>query len=147
MNGRMKWSRFFLLAGSIILVGATWTLAQNNSALTLKECYRLALERSEAVGIQKELIKETEGLMLQSLSTALPKVAFAYSEKWQDVRPNNTFEGSLQEGKFTFTQPLFTGFKEFAAIGASKHVGKQRAEELRRAQQLLFTDVSDAFYF
>ncbi|MBF0331646.1 MAG: TolC family protein [Candidatus Omnitrophica bacterium] len=114
--------------------------------LTLRECYALTLKRSEAIAIQGELIKETEGLMLQSLSTALPKVAFAYSQKWQDARPNDTFGGSTPEAKFTFSQPLFTGFKEFAAISASKHLGKQRAQELKRAKELLFTDVSDAFY-
>jgi outer membrane protein len=135
----------------IFLIGITlWSgvaVAQSVSdGLTLKECYTLALKRSESIAIQKEYIKETEGLMLQSLSTALPKVAFAYSEKWQDVRPNDTFGGSTPEGKFTFSQPLFTGFKEFAAIGASKHVGLQRRQELKRAEELLFTDVADAFY-
>ncbi|MFH0754520.1 MAG: TolC family protein [Candidatus Omnitrophota bacterium] len=114
--------------------------------LTLRECYGLALKRSETVAIQSEVIKETEGLMLQSLSSALPKVGFAYSQKWQDVTSNDTMGGSTPEAKFTFTQPLFTGFKEFAAIRASKHLGKQRAEELKRAKELLFTDVSDAFY-
>jgi outer membrane protein len=114
--------------------------------LTLKECYDLTLKRSESIAIQVQLIKETEGLMLQSLSTALPKVAFAYSQKWQDVRPNDTMGGSTPEAKFTFSQPLFTGFKEFAAIGASKHLGRQREQELKRAKELLFTDVSDAFY-
>ncbi len=115
--------------------------------LTLKECYALALQRSESIAIQKEYIKETEGQMLQSLSTALPKVAFAYSEKWQDQEGNRSIGGSVPEGKFTFSQPLFTGFKEFAAIGASRHVGRQRQEELKRAQELLFIDVADAFYF
>ncbi|MBF0387755.1 MAG: TolC family protein [Candidatus Omnitrophica bacterium] len=114
--------------------------------LTLADCYRLALARSEAIGIQKELILETEGLMLQSLSTALPKVAFAYSEKWQDVYKGDSFHSNVPEAKFTLSQPLFTGFKEFAAIRASRHIGKQRAAELKRAEQLLLVDVSDAFY-
>ncbi|MBF0569852.1 MAG: TolC family protein [Candidatus Omnitrophica bacterium] len=115
-------------------------------SLTLKECYDLALKRSETIGIQKELIRETEGLILQSLGTALPKVAFAYSQKWQDEGKQQINGGYAPEAKFTLTQPLFTGFKEFAAIGASKHVGKQRQAELQRARELLFTDVSDAFY-
>ncbi|MEI6437629.1 MAG: TolC family protein [Candidatus Omnitrophota bacterium] len=129
----------------IVLAMGAYAVAQS-TPLTLKDCYQLALKRSETIGIQQELIKETEGLMLQSLSTALPKVAFAYSQKWQDLRPNDTFGGYQPEAKFTFSQPLFTGFKEFAAVRASKHIGKQRAAELKRAEQLLFTDVSDAFY-
>ncbi|MBF0122903.1 MAG: TolC family protein [Candidatus Omnitrophica bacterium] len=121
-------------------------LAHAADRLTLKDCYQMALKRSETIGIQKELIKETEGLMLQSLSTALPKVAFAYSEKWQDVAGQRHGDQYAPEAKFTLTQPLFTGFKEFAAISASKHIGKQREAELRRAKELLFVDVSDAFY-
>lgn len=117
-----------------------------SDGLTLKECYALALQRSESIAIQKEYIKETEGQMLQSLSTALPKIAFAYSETWQDQDGNRSIGGAVPEGKFTFSQPLFTGFKEFAAIKASRHVGRQRQQELKRAQELLFTDVADAFY-
>jgi outer membrane protein len=118
----------------------------NTDALTLKDCYALALKKSETVAIQKELINETKGLVLQAMSLALPKVSFAYTEKWQDVSPNDRFDGSQPEGKFTFSQPLFTGFKEFAAIGANKHIGLQRDAELKRARQLLLIDVSDAFY-
>ncbi len=130
----------------VIVAVLFWAVPALADGLTIKECYGLALKRSETIAIQAELIKETEGVMLQSLSTALPKVAFAYSQKWQDVKPNDTFGGSTPEARFTFTQPLFTGFKEFAAIGASKHLGKQREQELKRAKELLFTDVSDAFY-
>ena len=137
--------KIFLTAVFLISAGAV-SAQSIADGLTLKECYTLALARSESIAIQKEYIKETEGQMLQALSTALPKVAFAYSEKWQDARPNDTWGGSTPEGKFTFSQPLFTGFKEFAAIGASKHVGLQRRQELKRAEELLFTDVADAFY-
>ena len=114
--------------------------------LTLRECYALALKRSETIAIQKEYVKETEGQLLQAFSAALPRVAFAYSEKWQDITHNNTFGGASPEGKFTFTQPLFSGFMEFAAIAATRHLGKQRQLELKRARELLFTDVADAFY-
>ncbi len=114
--------------------------------LTLRECYELALKRSESIAIQKEYIKETEGQLLQAFSAALPKVAFAYSEKWQDLPHNNNFGGASPEGKFTFSQQLFAGFKEFAAIAATRHLGKQRQFDLKRARELLFTDVSDAFY-
>ncbi len=132
-----------LIAGTLALGVMS---ARAEDGLTLKDCYGLALKRSETVAIQQELIKETEGVMLQSLSTALPKVAFAYAQKWQDIYQGNSIHASQGEGKFTFTQPLFTGFREFAAIGASKHIGKQRAAELKRARELLLTDVADAFY-
>lgn len=157
-------ARFLSFLFVVVFIGAAFAATQNipvstavsnsesqsvkvvSAGRTLKDCYALALKRSDTIAIQRELIKETEGLMLQSLSTALPKVAFAYSQKWQDLKPNDTFQGYQPEAKFTFSQPLFTGFKEFAALSASKHIGKQREFELKRAQQLLFTDVSDAFF-
>jgi outer membrane protein len=147
-----KWRMFYLCIPLVLLPIAqaggeqVAELSVSEDSLTLKDCYTLALERSETIGIQKELIKETEGQMLQALSTALPKVAFAYSQEWQDVKTHDNFGGSSSVGAFTFTQPLFTGFKEFAALRASKSIGRQRKAELKRAQQLLFTDVSDAFF-
>jgi outer membrane protein len=135
-----------LLVLSALAIASPAFAAEESRALTLRDCYTLALEQSETLGIQKERIKETEGQMLQALSTALPKVAFVYSQEWKDQQDHRTFGGSESGAAFTFTQPLFTGFKEFAAIRGSKHVGKQRKAELKRAMQLLFTDVSDAFF-
>ncbi len=117
-----------------------------NAGLTLQNCYELALKRSETIAIKEEIIEETKGQMMQALSNALPKVSFAYSEKWEDEAKRGTLGRSEEEGKFTFTQPLFTGFKELAAVRASKHVGKQREAELKRARQLLLIDVADAFF-
>jgi outer membrane protein len=135
------------VAGMAFLFLAGAVAAQDlPDSLTLRECYALALVRSESIGMRKEYVKEAEGQMFQALSGALPQIAFAYSEKWQDQNGNRSIDGSTPEARFTFSQPLFTGFKELAAIGASKHVGRQREEELKRAQELLFIDVSDAFY-
>src|SRR5207249_4649365 len=53
--------------------------------------------------------------------------------------------GSYQ--RFTLTQPLFSGFKEFAAMAAAKAQHKERESQLLRAKQLLFMDVSNAFYY
>ncbi len=120
-------------------------LARADEALTLKECYQMALERSETVAMQGQVIKEAEGRFLQNLSTSLPKIAFVDTEKKQDTGSSSA-RTYFPERVFVFTQPLFTGFKEFAGIAASKAEHKQREQELLRAQQLLFTDVSDAFY-
>ena len=117
------------------------------TALTLPECYQLALKRSETIAINQELIKETEGRFRQALSTALPHVSFESTDKRQDGTGNSAFTlRNVPERKFTFTQPLFSGFKEFAAMAGSRAEHRQRIDEKVRAEQLLFTDVSDAFY-
>jgi len=133
-------------AKAVSVVKSVTEINELTEGLTLQDCYHLALKRSETIGIQKGLIKETEGQILQALSTALPNVSFSYSELRQDNGGEPFIQATTHEGKFVFTQPLFTGFKEFAAISGARHLGRQRDLELLRAKQLLFTDVSDAFY-
>jgi outer membrane protein len=140
-----------LLAPVLLLLGAACAPAVHAEGspleqATLKQCYELALKRSETVAIQAEVIKEAQARFTRSLSGILPQVVFADTEKRQDASSDSTQRRSLPESRFTFTQPLFSGFKEFAAIAASKAEQRQRKQELVRARQLLFTDVSDAFY-
>jgi len=138
-----------LKMSSLFFIGvACWSLSAfaQDSALSLTDCYRLALAQSETVAIQKEKIAETQGQMLQAFGTALPKVSFVHTESVQDVSHERAVRDRVGEDRFTFSQPLFTGFKEFAAIAGSKHAGKQREAELARARQLLFVDVADAFF-
>ena len=123
------------------------TIPSSQQPLTLNECYQLALKRSETIAIDQEIIKETEGRFLQALSAALPHVSFESSDKRQDGTGNSSFTlHNVPERKFTFSQPLFSGFKEFAAMAGSRAERRQRIQEKVRAEQLLFVDVADAFY-
>lgn len=114
--------------------------------LTLEECYQLALKQSERIAVQESLIKQAEGQFLQSLSTILPSIDFFYSQEYQDDGRNSSVRTPVPEAKFVFSQPLFSGFKEFAAINAGRAQERQRDYEKIRAEQLLFMDVADAFY-
>ncbi|MCR4336874.1 MAG: TolC family protein [Candidatus Omnitrophica bacterium] len=118
------------------------------SCQTLQSCYQMALKQSEIVAVQRELITEAEGRILQLLGAILPDVSYSYSYERQDSGgTGSSFRQETPEGKFTFSQPLFSGFKEFAAIAAGRSQARQREHELNRAKQLLLRDVSDAFYF
>ena len=121
--------------------------APDAAPLTLADCYALALKRSETIAINQELIKETEGRFLQALSGALPRVSFSSSDKRQDGSGGSAFTlRNVPERKFVFSQPLFSGFKEFAAMAGSRAERRQRIEEKRRAEHLLLIDVANAFY-
>lgn len=139
--------RILFIAGVFVSLLMVPAVQAENGIFTLQACYMLALERSESIGIRKEAIAETEALMLQALSTALPTITYAYSQKLQDTASQRSLPGAVPEGKFTFSQPLFTGFKEFAAIAASRHTGESRRQALKRARELLYKDVSDAFFY
>ncbi len=131
--------------------GASGPPPQPN-AFTLEECYRMALAQSETIAIQQEVIVEAEGRFQQVLSGLRPRVGFSYSYQRQDDSGGGGgtrglfVQGERQDSKFTATQPLFSGFKEFAAIKAAEAEGRARASDKIRAEQLLFQDVVDAFY-
>jgi outer membrane protein len=114
-------------------------------ALTIFDCYKLALKQSEVIATKAELIKETEAHFLQALSVVMPSVSFVATQGRQDVVTAPSPRSSY-ERKFVFKQNLFSGFKEIAGISGSKLERSQRVNEKIRAEQLLFTDVSDAFY-
>lgn len=134
---------FFVFFG-VLLVQPEAVLEDVSQALTLSECYQLALKQSELIAVDAQKIKEAEGRFLQSLGTLLPQVSFAREQTREDAQSSSAH--NKYEQKFVFQQALFSGFKEFAAISAGKYEKKQSFSEKARAEQLLFADVSDAFY-
>jgi outer membrane protein TolC len=115
----------------------------DENALTLSECYRLALKTSERISIDKERLNEMEGFFIEAFGQFLPHVTF--SSKDVTTRYPGSTSGTF-ERKFVFTQNLFTGFRELAALQGSRMAYDQRVYEKTRAEQLLFVDVSDSFY-
>lgn len=125
------------------------------SALTLAGCYRLALERSETQRIQEEQIEQAEARYRQALGSALPRVHVAGSELIQDVSGIGGGEGGVggtltrrerPEAKVVLRQPLFSGFREFAAMSSSKAEGRRERLLFTRASSRLLLDVAQAFY-
>ena len=115
-------------------------------AFTLQDCYRLALKQSELIAIDSEKIKEAQAHFIEAFGSLLPQVSFARTDTREHSQASPSFNRNFEQ-KFVFTQALFSGFKEFAGIKASKFENKQRANEEIRAKQLLYVDVADAFYF
>ena len=116
-------------------------------SLTLAECFALALKRSETLAIQQEMIAASEGRFLQALGTALPSVSFVSSDTRQDGSGGSAFTlRHVPNRRFTFTQPLFSGFKEFAAMRGARAERHQRRYLKTRAQHMLFVDVADAYF-
>ena len=150
MNKIMK-----LFIKGILVIGIFFLMFSESFAegikpgkLTFEDCYRLALKQSETIAINSEVIREAEAHFMQALGTILPQVSFVWTQTNQDSeRAFSSFNhnGSF-ESKFVFKQTLFSGFKEFAGMTGSSLERKQRISEKKRAEELLFVDVSDAFY-
>jgi outer membrane protein len=118
--------------------------ADINEPLTLADCYKLALKQSELIAIDAEQIKIAQAHFLEAFGTIMPQVSFSRVETRNQSSSITT--DKTNESKFIFTQELFSGFKEFAAMKGGKFEKSQRQMEKWRAEQLLFVDVSDAFY-
>ncbi len=126
-----------------------------NTPLTLRACYELALKRSETVAIQKEEIEEAEAQIFEATSEALGDVDFVM-EKFHQANPagggdsssiGRTFtDPERLESRFTISQPLFRGFRALGALTGAGSLTKQQKEEWFRAKELLFLDVANAFY-
>lgn len=119
--------------------------AAAEETLGLFDCYRLALKQSEEIQIHEERIKEAEARFQRAHSSILPRASLIAKEIREEEGGASAFKAA-PERKLNFSQPLFRGFKEFSAMASTKALTQSRIYEKRWAEQLLFLDVSDAFY-
>ncbi len=129
---------------------------ESKTYINLRECYELALKRSETLAISKEQIERAEASFFRATSEALGDVSFVVTSTRQDVRKESSSESSSvgstltarerTESKFVISQPLFQGFKSLGALMGAGNLRSQRKNEWIRAQHLLFLDVARSFY-
>ncbi|OQA55007.1 MAG: Outer membrane protein OprM precursor [Candidatus Omnitrophica bacterium ADurb.Bin277] len=120
----------------------------SNAPLTLDECYRLALVQSETIAIQEQAIKRAEAQIFTALSHGLGDVNYVWTRQLQDItkEEGGNIDPDRTENKFTFSQPLFQGFKAMGAITGAGSYTKEQKQLWIRAKQLLYLDVARAFY-
>lgn len=116
------------------------SLPAHATPLTLDEAYRLSLVRSESLAIEKEDIAQARARFYRSFHYFLPNTHFIKTRLERDV------DDDTSESKFTFSQPLFSGFREFAALAGSGADRKTHVYDYERAKELLFIDVMEAYY-
>ncbi len=145
MKNPIKYIIIMLLLPAVCFSAETAGPADENAPLTLRDCYKLALKESELIAIDAEQIKIAEAHFLQAFGTLMPQVSFTRYDLRQHSPSSPQYNKSFQQ-QFVFTQELFTGFKEFAQMAASKYEKREDENAKIRAEQLLFANVSDAFY-
>lgn len=120
-------------------------------ALTLDEYFAAALKRSETVATQIELIRQAEEHYTQANSALRPSVNGVASYTRQDPIPAGELSTSTSPNrqslaKLTATQPLFRGFREFAALRQTQALLGAQDQDYRNARTQLFKDVVQNFY-
>ncbi len=128
------------------------TEAQKIPSLTLPEAYQLALKKSETVALSFEEINQAQARFYRSFDYFVPKASFVMSTTYRDTAGGesggfgDTGRPSSPLNYFTFSQPIFSGFKEIAALTGSGADKKAQVMKWQRAKELLFVDVMNAYY-
>ena len=139
--------KFSALLGIVflpILAGA----AATDEALTLDEFFSQALVRSEVVATQSELIRQAEERQRQARAAQYPTVSGIATYVWQDsgARDPNVNPTRQPNARIAATQPLFRGFREFAAVRQSRALVGAQSDDYQNARAQLFRDVAQNFY-
>src|SRR5262245_14495770 len=129
---------------TIVLLSAPAT------ALTLDEAYQLALKNLETVAISKASVDSAEQDLARRIALRYPSVSLLASEKLQGVQsgtvngvPTKTFVRQwTPDVSIELVGPLFSGFREYAAVRSAKATVAASTQELARAQQLVYADVA-----
>lgn len=142
----------FIFSLLFISLGRAENVSLVAGPLTLDACYRLALARSESVGLSEEDVRRGEAQYTQLRSGVLPSVGFRATDKLQDVSgapsgaDHTIVRGDQYESAFYGKQTLFAGFREFAAMKGQKEEIAARQETVTRAKILLYEDVANLFF-
>ena len=120
--------------------------------LTLEDCFKLALDVSDTVAIQREAIARANAQMFIAASEALPEIDYVMTRERQNnpgsVATNGgaAIDPDVQQRAFTFSQPVFQGFKAVGAISGAGSFKQQQKDTWIRTKELLYQDVAAAFY-
>ncbi|MBN1255085.1 MAG: TolC family protein [Deltaproteobacteria bacterium] len=109
------------------------------------------MKRSEILATQQELVVQAEENYNRAWGSILPTIEGSYSYFYRNAeglsnsgnRANSAAQHTL---KITADQPLFRGFREFAAIKAAKAFITAQEQARQWAGMQLYRDVAQAFY-
>jgi outer membrane protein len=117
-----------------------------SSPKNLSECFDAALRQSELISNQVELIYQAEERYKQAFGALLPNLTGTANYLVQPTSTTSLFPTNQPLVKVTATQPLFQGFKEFAAIRQNKSLAEAQKYSKWHATILLYSEVSQNFY-
>lgn len=147
----MKYKMSFTRTLAVALLLATGHSTAAGEPLTLDQYFASAMERSEVVATQTELIRQAEERYQQASGALLPTVNGVASRTWQDPIPAGDVATSSNPNrqrltKVQATQPLFRGFREFAARRQQRALVGAQSEDYQQARIELFKDVAENFF-
>ncbi len=118
---------------------------------TFQDCYEASLKQTTSIPIQQELIKQAEATYNQAFGSSLPNISAVKNFGWPKAETGkSSFTSSNvtveSDTKLMLTQPLFQGFKEFAARKEAKALIHASEYDKKEAAILLYHNVASSFY-
>ena len=120
--------------------------------VSLEACFRSALKQSEVMADNAELIRQSEEHYRQALAGMLPGISAGYTYFSQDTSkliPDGTDPTPYRDEtttKLSISQPLFRGFRDFAALKLNQNLITSQKESFQWAALQLYQDTANAFY-
>lgn len=140
----MNYSRILRLwaGGWLLMMPAAVGAAE--PGFTLDDCFQAALKQSETLAGQTEQINQAEARYSQALAAVLPNLSLngAYGYAQEKAGP----AASQTVAKLSAVQPLFRGFREYAALRQSGNLITAEKEAWHWAGLQLYCDVAEALY-
>jgi outer membrane protein len=136
---------------AVILFLLTPACSWAGETLSLKDCFKAALKRSEVLATQQELVIQAEENYRAAWGAILPSVTGSYSYFHRHA-PDLTSSGNTDSSsgqqtlKIMADQPLFRGFRNFAALKAAKASITAQEQARQWAGTQLYRDVAQAYY-
>lgn len=125
------------------------------SSVTLRQCFEWARAQSEDLRIRREDIEQSQARGRGAISGALPQLDWKLTDTYQDPAGVRKLEGqgfggfvekNQMESRFTATQALFSGLREYSAEKGFRHETVRNQLQLERANRDLFQQTAEAFY-
>lgn len=141
MKGKKSWW--------LILLGLAASAARADQLYTLQDCFQAALQRSEILADQAEQIIQAEEHYRQALGNLLPTLTGQAAYGRQGAGPGgdaSAFSAEPHYIRISAGQPLFRGFREYAALRQTRDLIQSQRESKRWAALQLYSDVAQAFY-
>jgi outer membrane protein len=125
----------------------------SQGAVTLKDAYHSALEKTESVPLAQSRLNQTQETVSQAFGAMLPSVSLFGSflkQHSRDSAADSVSSNFLLREQFNsrvgLTQPLFRGGAEYAGISSAKASRRAGEASVTQARVSLFASVSTVFY-
>ncbi len=124
----------------VLCIGCFSLAAESPVILSFRQCYQLALSRSEVLADQQEQVVQAEEQYKQAVGALLPSITGLAS---YTLQPNSSDQLLI---KANATYPLFRGFRMVGAIKEYEQLLSAKKEARQWAALQLYSDIAQSVY-